>query len=181
MTAIPTIHSWVNLEQPDFRDMNTNLSDVLNFVMNPPMVRLRKVTNQAIANNVSTAIIWDFVEVENYEFWDAAAPTKITPSVPGWYVGSCGFSFSQNITGEREMNVQKNNSGTDKILRINNTPYTNSSLTVCNRGNVFLEQFNGTTDFMTVEVSQTSGASLNILSDTPERQPDVVLRWFAPL
>jgi len=180
-TIPPTVHSWINGEEPDFRQMNEYVRDVLNFIMNPPMLRLKKTNTQNFTSGTSTAIQWNFVELENYNFWDASNPTRITPSVPGWYVGSVGYGFNQNSSGVREMNVIKNGSTTERILRVNGDAYTDPLLTICQRGQVFQEFFNGTTDYMTVEVQQNSGSTLTNLAGSNEYQPDVVLRWIAPL
>jgi len=181
MSSVPPVHTWVNGERPNFRQMNDYVTDVLNFMFNPPMLRLRRTTAQSIPNNASTAISWNFVELENYNFWDAAQPTKITPSVPGWYVGSAGYSFAANAAGYREMNVIKNASGTERVLRMGGDGYFGGTLTTGQRGQVFLEQFNGTTDFMTVELFQNSGGALSTLTSGVQDFPDVVLRWLAPL
>jgi|ERR1043166_3037470 hypothetical protein len=180
MTAVPTVHSWTNNEQPNFRDMKNYVEDPWDFIMNPPMVRLRKTTAQTLTNTVTASIIWDFIEVENYNFWDSTVPTRLTPSVPGWYVGQVGFGFVANATGLREMNVVKNGSGTERVLRVNHIAYPTPLITV-NRGNVFLESFNGTTDYIEVQVFQNSGGNLALLSDVTEHQPDITLRWFAAL
>jgi hypothetical protein len=179
MGSVPTIHTWMNGEYPNFRDMNAYLEDPFNFLLNPPMVRLRKTQTQSIPNNVSTALSWDYVEVETVNFWDASQPTRLSPSVPGWYVGSFGFSFANNATGIRAGSVIKNGSTTERVLTVSHDAYTNSGITVVSRGNVFLEQFNGTTDYVTVEVQQTSGGALSVITDVVERQPDFTLRWLA--
>lgn len=160
--------------------MQERLSDMANFLLNPPMVRLRKTTIQNISTSTVTAVSWDLVEVENYEMWNSVTPTRLTPSVPGWYIGSCGISFLVNTTGYREMDVRKNNSGTDRVLRIKNDPNASGGLCIM-RGNTFLEQFNGTTDYIEVTAWQNSGSTVSLSTDTVERQPDLSLRWFAAL
>jgi hypothetical protein len=181
MASVPVVHTWDNHEKPNFRDMNDYLEDPFTFLMNPPMVRLRKTTAQSIPNTTSTALIWDYVEVETVNFWDASDPTKIKPSVPGWYIGTFGFSFANNATGVRAGSVIKNGSTTERVLTVSHDAYTDSNITVVSRGNVFIESFNGTSDYITVEVQQTSGGALSLLNDIIERQPDVVLRWLAAL
>ncbi len=179
--AIPTIHTWVNNEKPDFRLMNQYLEEPFNFLMNPPMVRLRKTTTQSIPNNVFTPLNWDFVEVETVNFWDSTNPSRITPSVPGYYVGTYGYSFTANVTGNRSTRVLKNGVTTYRVFSNNQDAYTNAAYTQVSRGNVFFEAFNGTTDYITAEVFQNSGGSLSVITDVIERQPDLVLRWFAAL
>lgn len=177
--AIPVPYSWVDEEIPDFRDMQSRLSDMMTWLMNPPFLRLRKITSQSIPNTTHTAVSWDLVEVETVNMWDASAPTRIKPSVPGWYIGTCGYSFTGSATGYREMNLAKN--GTQGTLRVNADGYTSGGLTNVSRGNIFLEQFNGTTDYIEMQLWQNTGASLTVLVDTIERQPDFSLRWVAPL
>lgn len=179
MGTVPALHTWINGEIPNFRDMQSYVEDPFSFLMNPPMVRLRKTTSQNVTTNVTTTITWDFVEVETVDFWDATQPTRVKPSVPGWYIGQVGFAFSANASGLREMSVNKNASATERVFRIDHKPPTSGTATVANRGNVFLEYFNGTTDYMEVTLFQNSGTTLTILSDILERQSDIVLRWFA--
>lgn len=181
MEPIPTVHTWVNGERPNFRDMNNYLENPFTFLMNPPMVRLRKTATQSIPNSTITALIWDYVEVETNNFWDASQPTRISPEVPGWYVGTFGFSFNANATGIRAGSVIKNGSATDRVLTVSHDAYTNAGLTVVSRGNVFVESFNGIGDYVTVEVQQTSGGALSVITDIVERQPDFTLRWLAAL
>ncbi len=180
MGTVPTVHTWANGDKPNFRDMNSYLEDPFNFLMNPPMVRLRKTTVQAVPHNTFTAVSWDYVEVETVNFWDSANPTKLTPSVPGYYIGSFGWSFVGNATSYRAGQVIKNSSGTVKTMVVHQDAYTNATYTEVSRGNVFFEQFNGTTDYITIELFQVSGGSLNIETSIIDRQPDVTLRWFAP-
>lgn len=177
--AIPVPYSWVDKEIPDFRQMEARLADMMTWLMNPPFVRLRKTVTQSIATSTHTAVSWDFVEVETVNMWDSTAPTRIKPSVAGWYVGTCGFSFTGNSTGYREMNLAKN--GTQGTLRVNADGYTLGAATNVSRGNIFLEQFNGTTDYLEMQLWQNTGAGLSVLVDIVERQPDFSLRWVAPL
>jgi hypothetical protein len=178
--AIPNPYTWVNGEEPDFWSMESRVAKTIDFAMNPPFLRLKKTSTQSIPNTTHTAIIWDTVELESDNMWDAAQPTRIKPSTPGWYVGTTGFSFTANTTGYREMDVKKNNSGTDRVLRIKIGAFASGYTSVA-RGNVFLEQFNGTTDYIEVTIWQNTGANLVILFDSAEYQPDLVLRWVAPL
>lgn len=181
MGTVPDNYNWWNGEIPDFREMEARLTDMAMFLTNPPMVRLRRTTAQNIANTTATAIAWDFVEVETTNMWDAAQPTRITPSVPGWYVGSCGFSFSNNVTGYREMDVRKNGSATEKVIRIKIDAWATSTQTVTSRGHLFLEQFNGTTDYVETTLWQNSGVTLPVYVGALEQQPDFSLRWIAKL
>jgi len=181
MSTVPDPYTWLDKEIPDFRDMKSRIDDVLTWLNNPPMIRLRKTTAQSIPNTTTTAVIWDYVEVETENMWDATAPTRIKPQTPGWYVGNAGYSFSANTSGYREMSVLKNGVTTCAVIRTKNKAYADSGETVVSRGNLFLEQFNGTTDYIEQHVWQNSGGALSVISDVVERQPDFSLTWVAPL
>lgn len=180
MATIPVPYTWQHEETPNFRDMNNRVRAPLSFIMNPPMIRLRKTNTQTITNVTETAISWNFVEYESENMWDAAAPTRIKPITPGWYVGTYGVSFSGNTAGLRQMDVRKNASGTDRAMRLKGKTYSDGGVSIT-RGNKFLESFNGTTDYIEILAYQSSGSSLTVSFTTIEVQPDVVLRWFAPL
>lgn len=181
MGTVPANYTWIDDERPDFRQMEARLTSVVSFLMNPPMVRLRKTVVQSIPNAAGTALSWDFVEVETVNMWDAAQPTRITPSVPGWYLGSGGGSFDPNTTGYREFEIKKNGAATERVLRVKTDAWTSASQTAVCRGNLFLEQFNGTTDYIEVTAFQNTGGALNINVSAQEQQPEVSLRWFAAL
>lgn len=179
MGTVPAIYTWMHEEIPDFRQMEARLATVMDFLINPPTVRLKKNGSQSIANATSTAVSWDFVEMESVDFWDATLPTRIKPSVPGWYLGSFGLSFVQNGTGYREFDIRKNNSGTDRSIRVKFDPFTVNQ--TVGRGTVFIEQFNGTTDYVEAMGWQNSGGALATANADATQLPDFTLRWFAPL
>lgn len=179
MSTVPDPFTWVNGEIPNFRDMQDRVADILNWVTAPPMIRLRKVGNQTITNATSTAIAWDFVETETENMWDATVPNKITPKTAGWYIGTYGGSFQVNGTGYRQIDARKNGDVNNITMR---TKFDGLSAgSTVGRGISFLEQFNGTTDYLEIMLFQNSGASRNIDATSLETEPDVVLRWFAPL
>jgi hypothetical protein len=177
MVTVPANYTWLNDEIPNFRQMNARLSDMANFLLNPPMVRLRRTTTFNIAASTTTPIPWDFVEYENTNMWDATAATKLKPSVAGWYVGSAGVSYDNNSAGYRETDIRKNGSGTDRVLRNKTDAWNDSTQTVVSRGHLFLEFFNGTTDYIEVCGFQSTGATLAINVGSYEQMPEVSLRW----
>lgn len=179
MGTVPSNYTWLNNEIPTFRDMNAHLSDMANFLLNPPMVRLRRTGALNITNNSATTIPWDLVEYENTNMWDATAPTKLKPSVPGWYIGTTGVSWVGNATGYREMDVKKNGSTTERVIRLKSDTWVNTGQTVVARCSMFLEVFNGTTDYVEVTSFQNSGGTLATDVTGLAQQPDIAMRWFA--
>lgn len=178
MGTVPVPYTWVHGEIPNFREQETRLADMLTFLMNPPMVRLRKTTAQTISSSTSTAVSWNSVEVETENMWDSTAPTRLKPSTPGWYLGTFGASFAANATGYREFDIQKNGSSSERAIRVKFDAF---SVNTIGRGTVFLESFNGVSDYIECLIWQNSGGSLGIDASLLETQPDVTLRWFCPL
>lgn len=179
MASPPVPYTWQHKEIPDFRQMEARTADVLDFLMNPPMVRLRKTNTQSIPNSTSTAISWDLVELEQENFWVSSAPTRITPPIAGWYVGFAGFSFAANSTGYREMDIRKNAHATLRSIRTKSDAYAGS--TTVGRGTTFIESFNGTTDYIEMLIWQNSGGSLSTSNVDFEYTPDLSLKWLASL
>jgi hypothetical protein len=179
MGTVPAIYTWQAEEIPDFRQMEARIASVLDFLLNPPVIRLRKTATQSIPNSSSTPISWDLVEMESVNMWDLNNPTKITPSIPGWYIGTFGLSYVVNGTGYREFDIRKNNSATDRCIRVKFDPFASGS--TVGRGTIFVEQFNGTTDYVEAMAWQNSGAALAISVPNAENWPDFNLRWFATL
>jgi hypothetical protein len=181
---VPTNYTWTDNEIPNFKTLNDRLYAMFDFLLNPPMVRLRKTVSQNYTTATTVALSWDFVEVENTNMWDAANPTRIKPSVPGWYVGTCGWSFNaSSSTGNlRQMDVYKNGvTTTNNSIRHHGQGYANTGWTNVARGIMFMEQFNGTTDYVEMYLYQGSGSTLSTQTNTQESQPDFTLRWMAPL
>lgn len=177
MSTVPTPYTWTDGEIPDFHDMEFRLTDMVTFLMNPPMIRLRKVGTQNFTTGSAAAIQWDTVDVETENMWDATASTRIKPSTAGWYAGTYGVSFVANATGYREADVKKNG-GTDRVMRVKFDALTGSTV---GRGVSFLEQFNGITDYIEVFAFQNSGVTLSVANSSMQYYPDLSLRWIAPL
>jgi hypothetical protein len=178
MGTVPAPYSWTDGEIPDFREMEDRVADMLTFLMSPPMIRLRKTNAQNFTSGTETAIIWNFVELETENMWTSTTPTIIKPSTPGWYVGTFGASFAANATGYREYAIRKNG-GSARTIRAKSQTYPSGQQIV--RGHLFVESFNGTTDYIEATQWQNSGSTIANSVATVEEQPDIVLRWFAPL
>jgi hypothetical protein len=178
MSIVPVPYTWIDGEEPDFRAMETRLSSMMDWLYNPPIVRLKRTTDQAVATSTHTAISWNLVEYETENMWTATLPTRVTPSTPGWYVGHAGFSFATSTTGYREMNVRVNGDNNTNVIR-HKSDATTGTFTV--KGLPFLASFNGTTDYIEVTIWQNTGASLSTTSIAYETYPELTLRWLAPL
>lgn len=81
---------------------------------------------------------------------------QIVPNIPGWYRVSVDANFGSNATGTRNIRILKNAANTTGG-RITITPsgvnYSGASVTT-------LVSMNGTSDYLTAEVMQSSGSAL---------------------
>jgi len=89
----PDLDRWRAGELPD-EEMFNALQDALDFLLDPPTVKLRQTSNQSIPYNADTRIQWHEAIEDNCKpfgvgyttaMWDPADPNKIICRVGGWY------------------------------------------------------------------------------------------------
>lgn len=141
----------------------------LNFV---PECSATQGATQSIPNNSLTPVTLDTEVFDPYSMHSpTVTPSRIIPTVPGRYMLSALAQFAANSTGAR-----------GALLRINGTTTVpGTSVSVLNAGAAFTgyavpEQpffFNGTTDYVELLVSQTSGAGLG----TTANGSALTVRW----
>jgi hypothetical protein len=86
VATVPAPRTWTSSEQVTAAKLNTDIRDAFNFFKAPPMAVLRKSANQTIANNTTTAVIWD-VEVLDRDggHSNTTNNTRYTAQTTGWY------------------------------------------------------------------------------------------------
>lgn len=180
MVSVPVPRTWVDGEIPPWDVIKSSIYDTVSFLLNPPMVRLHQTSAQSIPNATYTVVTWNVEDIDPYGFHSPTVnPTRITPTVPGWYRGwmSCGF-LDQVSTGDlRTVILSKN--GARARARRDLKPSTHSQ----NRaphGVPFFIDCNGTTDYLEMTVYQDSGAA-RALGTTVTIQPEFFMRWWGPL
>lgn len=189
--APPSPRTWADKEKPNYFILNTELYDTWDFLLNPPMLRMRQVTAQNLPNGTWTAITWDKEDIDTHGFHSTAVnPTRITPTVPGWYRGYYGVSFkpqstSADTTGIRSGGLIFNGAG---LADIEWRSYLNPSNVVGHscviKGNVFGPvYFNGVNDYVEVWAYQNSGGTktTDVGAGTTdyEEQPEFGIRWVS--
>ena len=184
MVAAPAPRTWVDKEIPPVATWNVDLSAHWTFLLNPPMVKVRQTTLQAIANNTWTALTFQTEDVDTHGFHSTSTnPSRLKPTVPGWYTGYGGVSFASNAstTTRRLMRFAKN--GTtfyDRSDSLAPSPAANLVVKGVAFGPLY---FNGTTDYLEVQAYQDSGGSINTDvgagSTDYEEQPEFYMRWVS--
>ncbi len=184
MVAVPVPRTWYDKEIPPYSTVNDEIYDVVRWMLEPPMCKVRQTVAQSIPNATWTAVKFETEDVDSYNWHNPTTSTRVTPNIPGWYRGWYSVSFAgSNVGNFRTAYVTK--SGTVGRARRDQRPTTASSSPVGSflRGIPFYMPMNGTTDYLEVMCFQDSGGSLNIsLASTPQfANAELFLRWVAPL
>lgn len=124
------------------------------------VARLRRDANQSVNDNTQTPIIWDTIDEDPLVGWDAGDPTRWTPPVAGWYTIIGRAVFAANATSRRYVAVRFNGSTTSPPGSVTSvqTPATGT----CQIHTQAVIEFNGTTDYVEVNVLQNSTGALNL-------------------
>lgn len=185
MATVPSPRTWVDNEIPPYSTWNTELYDTLNFLLNPPMVKLYASVAQAQASGSWVIITWDFEEVDTDNMHSSTVnPTRIIPKTAGWYKGWVTGSWvnlntSADTTGRRLVGVGKNTTTPGTVfIRRDSRPGLASGQNTILKGLKFSTYFNGTTDYINVHTFQDSGSSVNTDVSLPEYRPELFMRWF---
>ncbi|MFI6270739.1 hypothetical protein [Micromonospora zamorensis] len=164
MPAVPTFAGGARL-------------DGLNFLVKPPIAKLRQTTIQAIPNATVTPIMFNLADVDTDMDGIGGHSTVTNTSryvarYPGWYWAAGGVSFANNSTGVRVLSWAVNGSmigGSDILL---NPVTSNSSRLPTRTSLVFLAE----NDYLELRAYQTSGGSLNT-AVTNDEQPTASISW----
>lgn len=90
----------------------------------------------------------------------ASNPSRVTPTIAGWYHVVGGVAFAANTTGYRLVQLLHSN-GNRIAEQRSNTASTSVAWVVNVAGYAY---FNGTTDYVVVAALQNSGGSLNTIA-----------------
>lgn len=132
------------------------------FLPGTPVAYLYRSTAQSIATGVHTSVIYDS---ENFDLLGGHStsvnPERYTPPVPGNYYYTTGVVFDLNGTGVRALRVDKNAAVTFGPEQLTQPA---ASFRTALLAQAFASM-NGTTDYITSVVFQSSGSTVNLLAD----------------
>lgn len=176
MTALPTVRTWSAGEIFTATNVNTFVSNVLSFLMQPPAVQTRQTVAQSIANGSSpgTALTLTAEDLDSLTTMHSTSTntSRHIAQYPGWYQQSGGCGFASNATGARGGIGNVNGSplnGTSTLLP------TNPTTGIWIPFRTFFAFYN-VSDYFEFMATQTSGAALNT-SATNTEQPMVSMKW----
>lgn len=111
MATVPVTRTWVAGEVVLASHFNSNIRDVFNFLLAPPIFRGRQTSAQSIANATSVAITLDTEDVDSAGGHSTVTNTsRYTFQYPGWCQHSGGIGYSTDATGIRAADWAKNGS-----------------------------------------------------------------------
>lgn len=127
---------------------------------------LHQTTSQSLTNGVAAFMLWQTVLLDLWGGLNVGTPSRYSPNVPGWYELAGGASFLANGTGTRSVGWAKNGT-TENATAVAVTPLSAvSTITVARPHVIYL---NGTSDYVEMTVTQSSGGSLSTNATTTQR------------
>lgn len=181
--VVPSPKTWVDGDIPDYSELQTELFDAVNFLLNPPTVKVRQTVAQSISASTWTPLSFDGVELDTHGATSTADKTKVTPQVPGWYLGWCSNAWDTATgsftVGRRDISPWLNN--TTRIMQWTQPPVAFSGSTYPKPNRAFLVACNGTTDYIQVNVYQQSSTTMKTIANRTDYQPQLYLKWHCRL
>ena len=140
-----------------------------------PAVRVYNDANQSIANATTTDLTFNSERFDTDSMHSTASNTeRLTATTAGIYVIFANAGFASNTTGYREINLKHN--GSTYICRVKKTP--TAAIGEADFTASCLYEL-AATDYVTVNVYQTSGGALNSVT-TGNFIPEFGMAWVAP-
>lgn len=117
--TMPTFTDGTVVHQASLNSLSTginNLGTVVTGAVAPrayvPMVRLRRVAAQTIANATNTTVQWDTIDVNNDNMFTLVSPTQITIQTAGSYALDVEWGWTSSASQYRVIWGTKNGTST---------------------------------------------------------------------
>lgn len=102
MTAVPVTRTWVAGEVVTDTHFNTNIRDVLLYLLSPPILEIYQTTLQSVNNGTYTAYTFTTESADSSGMHSTSVNTsRATAVYPGWYDWGGATVFVANATGGR--------------------------------------------------------------------------------
>lgn len=115
MATAPTNRTWTTGEQTDYSMMN-DLSNSIDFFMNPPGTHVYRAVGQSVAVSTTTLVSWDTVYSDNVSGWASGNPSRVVAQYDGVYNVVAGALWTQGTSSWAgsvfSMVLAKNSAGT---------------------------------------------------------------------
>lgn len=175
MTAVPVTRTFVAGEVVLDTHFNTNIRDVLNFLLAPPIFKGRQTVAQTLTTAVDGPITLDAEDVDSAGGHSTVTNTsRYTAVYAGWYFLGGGVGFATSATGLRLCRWRVN--GT--LINDSDTMWPGigtASARYPARGTMV---FLNVGDYVEIVGQQTSGGNL-LTVVTANEQSSVSLKWIS--
>ena len=172
---------WTAGWEPNADDFNTYISDVVEFLLEPPHARVRRDTTQSLTDGAFTTISFTVCDKDNDSMWSAGSPTLLTVQTPGWYEitygGSCvtpGANYRLICGLIYNGSLDHANGGTRG--RSDVVAVSGSNATT---GGRMYSMFLNTGDTIGLVLYQQSGSAKNTTVSGEYDQPFLALKWVS--
>jgi hypothetical protein len=175
MATVPTIETFVAGEKLTGAKLTRNITDVGNFLMNPPRATMSRTgAGQSIANTAYTFIQFDTEDVDTDGMINlGSSNTTLTIQTNGTYDLLAGCTFATHSTGGRLIRIMVNGAA----IRYNGIPAIPGLVSGVQCAAMTIDLNAG--DSVGVTVYQSSGGSLlTTASGTGDRE-FLSVRWVA--
>lgn len=109
MATVPVTRTWVAGEVVTAAHFNTNIRDVLQYLLAPPTFRGRQTSAQTLTTSTLTAILLDTEDVDSAGGHSTVTNTsRYTAVYPGWYSYGGSVAFATDNVGNRLTEAAKN-------------------------------------------------------------------------
>jgi hypothetical protein len=146
--------------------------DLAVFVVTPPGgaaggtfvgVRVRRTSNVAIASGSTTIVSWQEADFDTDSFWNVSNPHRIVVPSAGYYMVGARSNWTQNATGQREIQIVHRDSANTLIegpysVSVNASSAVSDGSSMTASGLILCSA----NDRLEVYVRQESGGDLNL-------------------
>jgi hypothetical protein len=170
----PAPRTWVTGEVVTASEMNTNISDVLTFLLAPPIFKGYQTVAQTLTSGTFTAVLLDSEVVDSSGMHSTVSNTsRATAVYPGWYDKGGGCTFAANATGRRLNRVVINNA-TVVPASLSGIPANAAAIGWAYRSDF---AYLNVGEYVEDQIFQDSGGNLATFVTNTEYDPSMTLRW----
>ena len=145
-----------------------------------PYCLVRHDATQSISNSTETVLAWNNEVTDPNGMHDNSTNnSQIIPQTAGYYAPFCVGGWASNSSGVRVMYFRRNGSGSDRGWG-HIAPPCDGDSTILSTWSGELFSMNGSSDYLEVVVSQSSGGSLDWATDSNSQHPFFGVVWVGP-
>lgn len=176
MATVPVSRTWVAGEIVTAAHFNTNIRDVLNWLLAPAICKVRQTAAQTLTTGVAAAIVMDAEDVDSTGMHSTVTnPSRLTAVYPGQYMHGGGISYAINATGVRTTGWRVNGVAVADGATLR-PAFASFSAQMPART---IMSYLNVGDYVELWGTQTSGGNLNTAVANSGEQPGASVHWIS--